>query len=120
MLITDVQPRNHTASVNFTYPVHCHNHGTLLPAATGKIKWRAEFRSMASPALRLVASGHDDPGQSLAVFLKSGRSPRVFALRERHKLVQAVQAAALARLGITLAGVCREGQRRGGLLMARA
>lgn len=61
---------------------------------------------MASPALRLLVSGRDDPGQALAVFLRSGRSPRVFALRERHKLVQAVQAAALARLGITLAGRC--------------
>lgn len=60
---------------------------------------------MASPALRLLASGRDDPGQALAVFMKSGRTPRVFAARERHKLVQAVQAAALARLGISLAGV---------------
>jgi hypothetical protein len=59
---------------------------------------------MASPAARLLASGVTDPGAVFACFGRTGRSPRVFAARDREGLLRQAQAAALKKMGITMAG----------------
>ena len=59
---------------------------------------------MASPAARLLAAGVNDPGAVFAFFGRTGRSPRVFAARDRDGLLRQAQAAALNRMGITMAG----------------
>ncbi len=100
---TCTHPYMHTSIQTTTItPIHLHPKTPL-----GKIKWRAEYRIMAAPAFRLLpTSNAEEPGQAFAVFCKGGRAPRVYAVRERHKLVQRVQAVALSTLGITLAGEC--------------
>ena len=72
--------------------------------ATGGVTWRLEYRNMASPAARLLASGVNDPGAVFAFFGRTGRSPRVFAARDRDGLLRQTQAAALKKMGITMAG----------------
>lgn len=62
------------------------------------------MRQLASPAARLLAPAADDPGPAFALFGRAGRSPRVYAARDRDALVKALQTAALKCLGITLAG----------------
>lgn len=60
---------------------------------------------MASPAARLLVTGVNDPGSVFAFFGKVGRSPRVFAARDRDSLLRELQAAALKKMGLTVAGV---------------
>ena len=62
------------------------------------------MRQLASPAARLLAPAADDPGPAFALFGRAGRSPRVYAARDRDAVVKALQTAALKCLGITLAG----------------
>ena len=62
---------------------------------------------MASPAARQLAGGVHDPGAVFALFGRTGRSPRVFAARDRDGLLRQAQAAALNRVGITMAGAPR-------------
>ena len=73
-----------------------------MPA--GGIRWRLEFRHMSSPAARLLLGEPGDPGGTFALFGRVGRSPRVFATKDREALLRQMQAAALKRMGITLAG----------------
>jgi hypothetical protein len=72
--------------------------------STGAVKWRLEFASMASPAARLLAGGDGRVGGAFALMGRLGRSPRVYAARDRDNLLKAIQTAALRRLGVTLAG----------------
>lgn len=75
-----------------------------LDPGTGTVKWRWGYATAASPAVRLLRSG--DAPQGLPVFVvfsKTGRSPRVYAARNRDALLRAVQAVALGSLGVTLA-----------------
>ena len=51
-----------------------------------------------------LISGENDPGAVFALSGKVGRSPRVFAARDRDGLLRQMQAAALKRMGITIAG----------------
>ena len=60
---------------------------------------------MASPGAMCLVSGLNDPGAVFALSGKVGRSPRVFAARERDGILRQMQAAALKRMGITLAGI---------------
>lgn len=59
---------------------------------------------MSSPAARLLLGEPGDPGGSFALFGRVGRSPRVFAARDTETLLRQMQAAALNKMGITLAG----------------
>ena len=70
------------------------------------VTWRLEYRNMASPAARMLASGVNDPGaRGSPCSGRTGRSPRVFAARDRDGLLRQMQAAALKKMGITMAGV---------------
>ncbi|KAK9822709.1 hypothetical protein WJX81_005943 [Elliptochloris bilobata] len=71
--------------------------------ASGDVRWRLDVRQAASPAARLLAPAPGDPALAFALFGRVGRSPRVYASSERDSLLKALQAAALKRLGITLA-----------------
>ena len=62
---------------------------------------------MASPGAICLISGVNDPGAVFALSGKVGRSPRVFAARDRDGILRQMQAAALKRMGITLAGEMR-------------
>lgn len=63
---------------------------------------------MSSPAARLLLGQLGDPGGTFALFGRVGRSPRVYAARDRDLFLRQMQAAALSRMGITLAGmVCK-------------
>lgn len=59
---------------------------------------------MGSPGAICLISGVNDPGAVFALSGKVGRSPRVFAARDRDGILRQMQAAALKRMGITLAG----------------
>ena len=59
---------------------------------------------MGSPGAICLISGVNDPGAVFALSGKVGRSPRVFAARDRDGLLRQMQAAALKRMGITIAG----------------
>lgn len=74
-----------------------------MPVAGGVI-WRVEYRNMASPAARLLVTGVNDPGSVFAFFGKVGRSPRIFAARDRDSLLRELQTAALKKMGLTVAG----------------
>ncbi|KAK9915634.1 hypothetical protein WJX75_001835 [Coccomyxa subellipsoidea] len=71
--------------------------------AYGGVIWRLEYRNMASPAARLLVTGVNDPGSVIAFFGKVGRSPRVFAARDRDTLLRELQTAALKKMGMTVA-----------------
>ncbi|GAB4814092.1 hypothetical protein N2152v2_001138 [Parachlorella kessleri] len=89
--------------------------------ATGALRWRLEFRHMASPAARLLSpAGTTGSGAQLdltgtpaapapqgqavfALFRKTGRSPRVYSCRDREGFLKQMQTAALKKLGVTLA-----------------
>lgn len=71
---------------------------------TGSVIWRLEYRNMASPAARLLNTDVNEPGLVFALFGRVGRSPRVFAARDREVLLRELQTAALKKMGITLAG----------------
>lgn len=73
-------------------------------SAAGKVRWRLEYRHMSSPAARLLAGETDDPGGTFVLFGRVGRSPRVFAARDREAVLKKLQTAALSKMGITLAG----------------
>lgn len=61
---------------------------------------------MSSPAARLLrpSSAGDEPGAIFALFGRVGRSPRVYASRDRETLLRHMQASALKKMGLTLAG----------------
>ena len=69
-----------------------------------QVRWRLEYRHMASPAARLLLSSDGEPGGAFALFGRVGRSPRVYAARDRETVLRQIQAAALAKMGITLPG----------------
>ena len=77
-----------------------------LPCAplAGQVRWRLEYRSMAKPAARLLASGQADPVGVFALLGKVGRVPRVYASRDRETLLRAMQTCAFKRMGLSLAG----------------
>lgn len=90
-----------------------------LDPGSGLARWRLEFRHAAAPFVRLLlASEGQPPGvAAFAVFGKAGRSPRVYAARDREALLRAAQAAALRRSGLTLA-VDSNAQTSGAALLA--
>lgn len=59
---------------------------------------------MASPAARMLLTSGAEPGGVFALFGRVGRSPRVYAAQDREAVVRQIQATALAKMGITLAG----------------
>lgn len=63
-----------------------------------------EYRHMASPAARMLNGTGQEPGGVFALFGRVGRSPRVYAARDRELVLRQMQAAALAKMGLTLAG----------------
>ena len=71
---------------------------------SGEVRWRLEFRQMSSPAARLLLGEVGDPGGTFALFGRVGRSPRVFATQDTEAFLRQMQAAALNKMGITLAG----------------
>lgn len=71
---------------------------------TGVIRWRLEYRHMSSPAARLLLGEPGDPGGPFALFGRVGRSPRVYACRDREAVMRQMQTAALNKMGMTLAG----------------
>jgi DnaJ family protein C protein 13 len=75
-----------------------------LDADGAAVRWRLPLRHAAAPFARALAPG-DAPAGALpfALFGKAGRSPRVYACRERDALLRAAQTAALQKLGLTLA-----------------
>lgn len=70
----------------------------------GDIQWRLEYRHMASPAARMLNGVGQEPGGVFALFGRVGRSPRVYAAKDRELILRQMQAAALAKMGMTLAG----------------
>jgi hypothetical protein len=72
----------------------------------GGVTWRLEYRNMSSPAARVLVSGINDPGGVFALFGKVGRSPRVFAARDKDGFLRCLQTAALKKMGMTVAGDC--------------
>ncbi len=79
-------------------------HMIVTRACAGAVLWRLEYRHMGSPGALCLVSGVNDPGAVFALSGKVGRSPRVFAARDRDGILRQMQAAALKRMGITLAG----------------
>ncbi|KAK9809260.1 hypothetical protein WJX72_012293 [[Myrmecia] bisecta] len=75
-----------------------------LDSATGAVRWRLEYRHMASPAARLLlpSPAGNDPGGVFALFGKVGRSPRVYACRDRDILLRQLQTAGLKKMGLKL------------------
>ena len=71
----------------------------------GLVKWRLEFRHVASPVARLLLPEADGTSGIFAVFGKVGHSPRVYASRDRDALLKQLQTAAYKKMGLTLAGV---------------
>jgi len=71
----------------------------------GFVKWRLEFRHVASPVARLLLPEADGTSGIFAVFGKVGHSPRVYASRDRDALLKQLQTAAYKKMGLTLAGV---------------
>ena len=76
----------------------------MVSLRAGDVRWRLEFRHMSSPAARLLLAEDPDPGGAFALFGRVGRSPRVYAARDRELFLRQMQAAALSKMGITLAG----------------
>lgn len=77
---------------------------TSHAAYTGQVKWRLEFRHVASPVAKLLLPEADGTGGIFAIFGKVGRSPRVYASRDRDALLKQLQTAAYKKMGLTLAG----------------
>lgn len=73
-------------------------------AAAGQVKWRLEFRHVASPVARLLLPDAEGTAGVFALFGKVGRSPRVYASRDRDALLKQLQTAAYKKMGLTLAG----------------
>ena len=73
-------------------------------AIAGQVKWRLEFRHVASPVARLLLPDAGGKAGVFALFGKVGRSPRVYASRDRDALLKQLQAAAYKKMGLTLAG----------------
>ncbi len=69
------------------------------------MKWRLEFRHVASPVARLLLPETGGTSGIFAVFGKVGHSPRVYASRDRDALLKQLQTAAYKKMGLTLAGV---------------
>jgi DnaJ family protein C protein 13 len=83
-----------------------------LDKDTGVVKWRWGYAHAASPAIRLLSSSYSGHAaaspspagtQQFALLSKTGRSPRVYATRDRSTVLCAMQTAALNKLGVTLA-----------------
>ncbi len=72
---------------------------------TGQVKWRLEYRHVASPVARLLLSESDGTCGVFALFGKVGHSPRVYASRDRDALLKQLQTAAYKKMGLTLAGI---------------
>lgn len=72
--------------------------------SVGQVKWRLEFRHVASPVARLLLLEGDGTAGLFALFGKVGRSPRVYASRDRDALLKQLQASAYKKMGLTLAG----------------
>lgn len=70
----------------------------------GQVKWRLEFCHAASPIARLLLPEADGTASVFALFGKVGRSPRVYASRDRDALLKQLQTAAYKKTGLTLAG----------------
>ena len=75
----------------------------------GLVKWRLEFRHVASPVARLLLPEAGGTSGIFAVFGKVGHSPRVYASRDRDALLKQLQTAAYKKMGLTLAGVSCHG-----------
>ena len=71
---------------------------------TGQVKWRLEFRHVASPVAKVLLPEADGTAGVFALFGKVGRSPRVYAIRDRDALLKQMQTAAYKKMGLTLAG----------------
>lgn len=80
----------------------CHLFTDLI---AGQVKWRLEFRHVASPVARLLLSEADGTSGVFALFGKVGHSPRVYASRDRDALLKQLQTAAYKKMGLTLAGM---------------
>ena len=68
------------------------------------MKWRLEFRHAASPVARLLLPDPDGTGGVFALFGKVGRTPRVYASRDRDAFLKQLQTVAYNKMGLTLAG----------------
>lgn len=72
-----------------------------LDARGGRVRWRWKYQHAAEPGIRLLSSKAGVSGhQPLAFFSKTGRSPRVYAVKNREAFVKSVQSAANKSLGI--------------------
>ena len=70
----------------------------------GLVKWRLEYRHAASPAARLLQPRSSDPVGVFALLGRVGRSPRVFAFRDREQLLRQMVAAGSKKMGVALTG----------------
>ena len=70
----------------------------------GLVKWRLEYRHAASPAARLLQPRSSDPVGVFALLGRVGRSPRVFAFRDREQLLRQMVAAGSKKMGLALSG----------------
>lgn len=78
-----------------------HTHPALC---TGAVRWQAQYQHMGPAAAVLLVSGGEDPPRCFAVYDRTGRSPRIYAAKQRDALLRAMQAAALSSLGTSLKG----------------
>ena len=83
--------------------IHLHWSNSLSVHA-GQVKWSLEFCHVASPVARLLLPEADGTSGVFALFGKVGRSPRVYASRDRDALLKQLQTAAYKKMGLTLAG----------------
>ena len=70
----------------------------------GLVKWRLEYRHAARPVARLLQPRSSDPVGVFALLGRAGRSPRVFAFRDREQLLRQMVAAGSKKMGLALAG----------------
>ena len=87
---------------HFRKPAWCHTEGVL--GVAGLVKWRLEYRHAASPAARLLQPRSSDPVGVFALLGRVGRSPRVFAFRDREQLLRQMVAAGSKKMGLALTG----------------
>ena len=72
--------------------------------SAGLVRWQAQYQHMGPSAAVLLLSGAEDPAGCFAVYDRTGRSPRIYAAKQRDALLRAMQAAALTSLGLPCKG----------------
>lgn len=68
------------------------------------MRWQGLYHTLGPTAIVHLRSGPGDPEGCFAIYSRAGRSPRVYACRQRPDLLRAMLEAAVTNLGIVLKG----------------